>query len=214
MWLERAQRMACVLRRPLLSIADLLFLPVRIILRPDHVRRWHLTPIEDDRLYAVLRHTRGALLDVGCGGNRLVRQHGRGVGVDVYPWTGIDVLADAARLPFANRGFDTVTILASLNHFPERQQSLREARRVLVDDGQILITMINPVVGYIGHNYLHGWRGADFQERGMGQDEVWGLWSRELHLLLEQAGLELVKRCPFVYGLNNLYIVRKKGVRA
>jgi SAM-dependent methyltransferase len=194
----------------LLHITHLISLPLRVILRPEQVRKLDLKPIADERLEIVLKHTNGKLLDIGCGENRLVQAYGQGIGVDVYPWSGIDGLIDSIRLPFKDNSFNTITFMACLNHIPERQKVLLEARRVLTDDGQILITMIDPVISYIGHKYLFGWRDPDIQERGMKPGEVWGFWPDEIRLLLEQAGLELVERASFVYGLNNLYIAHKK----
>src|SRR5688500_1186773 len=51
------------------------------------------TTNEDIRVGLVKLATRGRLLDVGCGLNRLAREYraegGDAVGVDVYPWQGV-----------------------------------------------------------------------------------------------------------------------------
>jgi len=88
---------------------------------------------EKFRIEKALPLVRGRLLDLGCGYNNLVRQHNSfGVGVDVFPWPGVDVLiGDSARLPFPDESFDSVAILAALNHIPNREQALCEANRVL-----------------------------------------------------------------------------------
>ena len=53
------------------------------------------------RIQAVLPHVNGRLLDVGCGSNQLVRHYANGVGVDVHPWPGADVIvSDTATLAF------------------------------------------------------------------------------------------------------------------
>jgi ubiquinone/menaquinone biosynthesis C-methylase UbiE len=80
-------------------------------------------------------------------------RQGTAIGVDVYPWPGADVVCDTTRLPFPDRRFDTVVVLACLNHIPQskRGQVLQEAWRVLKDGAQLLITMINPVVGFVTH---------------------------------------------------------------
>src|SRR5919109_4397828 len=108
--------------------------------------------LEGWRIGRVLPLVRGRLLDVGCGFNNLVRAYGRGVGVDVHPWLGVDVLLDdAARLPFPAATFDTVTILAALNHIPNRAAALREIRRVLRPSGRLIVTMIGPRTGVLAH---------------------------------------------------------------
>ena len=72
------------------------------------------------------------LLDIGAGTNALVRRHGDGVGVEVYDWGGEAlVVENAARLPFSDQSFDTVSFVASLNHIPNRQEALFEAHRHL-----------------------------------------------------------------------------------
>jgi len=192
-------------------IANFIFLPFRIILKPEQVRRYGLTPIIDERHNIVLNHVRGKLLDIGCGGNLLVQKYGNGIGVDVYPWKGIDILVNTETLPFHDKVFDTITFMASLNHIPKpvRQKVLVEARRVLKDDGQILITMITPKISYVGHNYLWGWRDPDIKERGMKEGEEWGFTNKELEKILSQCKLKIQFSKKFVYGLNHFYIVRK-----
>ena len=74
------------------------------------------------RIQAVRSHVSGRLLDIGCGTNSLVRCYqGEGVGVDVHQWGDVDLLVeDSAELPFGDAQFDTVTIIAALNHIPNR----------------------------------------------------------------------------------------------
>ena len=85
------------------KIANFLFLPARVILKPETVRNYGLTPIVDERHNFVLEHVKGKILDIGCGENLLVKQYGNGVGVDVYPWGGIDALVDTTFLPLTRQ---------------------------------------------------------------------------------------------------------------
>jgi ubiquinone/menaquinone biosynthesis C-methylase UbiE len=132
---------------------------------------------------------------------------GMAIGVDIYPWPGTDVVCDTTELPFADTTFDTVTMLACLNHIPfsKREQVLQEAKRVLKDTGQVLITMINPVVGCFAHTIRHH-HDPDLLERGMGEEEDCGLWKKEVKSLLTRNGFRIVATAPFVFGLNRLYI--------
>lgn len=198
------------------TIKDRLCFPLLIFLSSDTARSLSLTPIDDERLAMALGRCRGLLLDIGCGTNELSRHYrarqGTAVGVDVHPWPGSDIVCDTTRLPFPDARFDTVSMLACLNHIPMSQRSrvLQEARRVLQDGGQLLITMINPVVGFFAHTIRHR-HDLDQLERGMGEEEENGLWDTEVKQLLAGNGFRIVETSPFVFGLNRLYVARKDG---
>lgn len=199
------------------KIKDRLCFPLLAFLSSEQARALGLTPIDEERVTMALRHCRGMLLDIGCGMNELARRYrsrqGMAIGVDVYPWPGADVVCDTTRLPFPNRYFNTVALLACLNHVPlsTRSQVLQEARRVLKDDGQLLITMINPVVGVVVHAIRRRYD-PDQLERGMGEEEEKGLWDKEVKDLLAKAHLRLTETIPFVFGLNRLYVAEKDGM--
>jgi SAM-dependent methyltransferase len=199
---------------PWQKIKDRLFFPLLMFLSSDQARTLGLTPIDEERLATALSHCRGLLLDIGCGMNELTRHYrsmqGVAIGVDVHPWPGADVLCDTTNLPFPQELFDTVTMLACLNHVPgsKRHRVLQEARRVLKDGGQLLITMINPVVGWVVHTIRHR-HDLDQLERGMGEEEANGLWEKEVKQLLAENGFHLIRMVPFVFGLNRLYIAQK-----
>ncbi len=53
------------------------------------------------------------------------------------------VRADAKHLPFTNGVFDAVTAVNVLYHLPDPVSALREARRVLNPDGQLLAATIS-----------------------------------------------------------------------
>jgi SAM-dependent methyltransferase len=185
-----------------------------MFLSSDQARALRLTPIDAERIAMTLAHCRGLLLDIGCGMNELTRHYraiqGVAIGVDVHPWPGADVLCDTTTLPFPQALFDTVTMLACLNHIPssKRHRVLQEARRVLKDEGQLLITMINPVIGLVVHTIRHR-HDLDQLERGMGEEEANGLWEKEVKRLLAGNGFHLMRTVPFVFGLNCLYIAQK-----
>lgn len=161
------------------------------------------------RVAAVLPQLNGRVLDVGCGSNRLVREHGCGVGVDVFPWQGVDlVIEDAGRLPFADESFDCVTFLASLNHIPNREQALCEAYRVLRPGGRVLITMLTPLVGRVWHRLMR-WRDPDQQVRGMQTGEVWGIADASVRRMLGGAGFVGWRINTFQCGLNRLHQATK-----
>lgn len=159
------------------------------------------------RIKTVLPHVRGRLLDIGCGTNELVRAYaGEGVGVDVYPWEGVDqIVEDTADLPFDDHFFDTVTIVAALNHIPNREQVLEEVRRVLRSDGQLLVTMIPRLISRAWHRLRSPWD-VDQSERGMKEGEVYGLSQSQMRTILQRAGFEVLGQARFMLGVNRLTI--------
>lgn len=170
-----------------------------------------IADLEKRRIRIVAVNARGRLLDVGCGENRLVREYGNGTGVDVHDWGDVDVVVPSSGdLPFPDRSYDTVSFLACLNHIPNRDEALREARRVLRDDGILLATMIPPVISAIWHHIVEPWD-HDQSHRGMQEGEVWGFTSSQMRELFERAGFQLVSKRGFIFGLNTLYIARKSS---
>lgn len=164
------------------------------------------------RIKVVLPHVQGYLLDIGCGTNKLVRSYiGKGVGVDVFQWGDVDFVVDnSANLPFESETFDTVTLLASLNHIPNREEVLREANRLLTDKGKIIVTMIPPGISRIWHFLRLPWD-ADQKERGMKEGERFGFFSKEIDNLLIKTGFKVTLKDKFMFGINNLTIGCKKS---
>lgn len=190
-------------------ISRLMF-PILSLLSREQSLKLGLTPIDDERVIMGLKHAKGRLLDIGCGANNFVHSYGNGVGVDVADWKGCDVvIKDAADLPFKKAEFDTVSYLACLNHIPNRDESLKDAARVLKKDGRIIITMITPRMG----SFIHWWRfrnDPDHQERHIDHaHELMGMSPSHIKQILSEAGFNNVKRKRFVYGMNNIYIAEK-----
>jgi len=190
------------------EIWDFIGSPFRFILFDQ---KWlpffHWTTLDDERLNQVLPVVKGKLLDIGCGKNILVKMHGDGVGVDVFDWGGgAMVVENTAQLPFPDQSFDTITFLACLNHIPNRQEVLKEAKRLIKPEGILIITMINPIFGKIGHSVW--WYSEDKHRGGMKDGEVGGLWSNDIIEICNSAGFNLAKKIKFEYGLNNVYIFK------
>jgi len=166
-----------------------------------------MDPAEKYRIDKTLPYVRGRLLDVGCGFNNLVREYGSGTGADVHPWPGVDVIIpDAGRLPFREASFDTVAMIAMLNHVPKRREALVEARRVLRPAGQLLVTMIGPVVGRLAHLLFVR---DELERGGMKSGELLGMRTHEVRALLTGMGFRIVAEAPFELGLNRLYVAAK-----
>lgn len=185
--------------------------PLLSLLSREQSLKLGLTPIDDERVIMALKNTQGRLLDIGCGANNFVKSYGNGVGVDVAAWKGCDVvIKDAAKLPFKAKEFDTVSYLACLNHIPNRDDSVKDAARVLKKNGRIIVTMITPRMGA----FIHWWRfrnDPDHQERHIDHaHELMGMSSQHVTNILESAGFTNVRRKRFVFGMNNIYIGIKK----
>lgn len=169
--------------------------------------------LKERRISVALAHVQGNLLDVGCGvGNTLCTRYKNlypertALGVDVFPWEGVDKIIDnAASLPFPDESFDTVTCIAALNHIPERAAFLAEARRVLKPQGNFVMTMIPPFISRCWHMIIKPWD-EDQSERGMAHEEVYGFSQQEISRMLQEAGFHIRHTEKFIFGLNTLYI--------
>ena len=166
----------------------------------------------DKRIKIILPHICGNLLDIGCGTNELVKNYtGEGIGVDVYQWGDVDVVVeDTAKLSFEKETFDTITIIAALNHIPNREQVLVEAKRLLKNDGKLIVTMIPPKISRVWHRIRKPWD-VDQSERGMKEGEVYGITYDDLRKLLSKSGFEIELHEKFMLGINNLVIAKKKS---
>ncbi|TCR66938.1 methyltransferase domain-containing protein [Rhizobium sp. BK376] len=210
------------LNRPktaLQSVYDFLGSPLRMILLPDMAsERLHLTSLRAERFAAILPRLRGRVLDVGAGDNMLCRLYRdlapalgvssedaqASVGVDIEDWNGqCTLIENAADLPFDDNSFDTICFVACINHITNRVEALQEARRLLRPGGQLLVTMIGPFVGTIGHAI---WWYSEDKHREVDDAEKMGMSSKEIIGILNQTGFKKVSINSFVYGLNRLYI--------
>ncbi len=165
--------------------------------------------LEIMRIKAVLPFITGRLLDIGCGMNRLVKAYGNGVGIDIHDWGSVDyVVKNSAKLPFDDAVFDTVTIIAALNHIPNKEDVLTECRRLLKLDGRVIVTMITPKISEAWHLMRSPWD-ADQRERGMAAGETFGFTSEHLIKLVCSQGFTLSVHKRFMLWLNSIYVFKK-----
>lgn len=161
------------------------------------------------RIKMILPHIRGRLLDIGCGINKLSKVYGDGIGIDVYQFGGADfIFENTTDIPFNNESFDTITIVGALNHIPKKKEVLREMHRVLKTDGQLIITMIPPMISKIWHFFRFPWD-RDQKERGMKKGEVYGMTREETKNILVETGYKVMKEKSFMLYVNRLTIARK-----
>jgi len=159
----------------------------------------------------VLPHIKGKLLDIGCGTNLFSKLYkGKTTGIDTHSWKNIDyVVKDSSRLDFKDKSFDTITIIAALNHFSNRKAVLKECHRLLKDNGRLIITMIPHKFGKFWH-FIRKPFDEDQKIRKMKKGEVYGISIKEINSLLDQSDFHVVKRKKFMFGINNLIISMKK----
>ncbi|MCK4794785.1 MAG: class I SAM-dependent methyltransferase [Desulfobacteraceae bacterium] len=182
--------------------------PLRYILDHDTVETLGVLSLRSERIREVIKYCRGRVLDVGCGeGNLLIKDYEYGIGIDVFQWSEIDVLCDSKNLPFRRDSFDSSTFVASLNHIPAREQVLHEVYRVLRPGGYLIITMINPFVGWLRHKLA--WWDKDQNLRGMTTGELYGMRDKDVMLLMKQSGFTPVIHERFELGLNNIFIAER-----
>jgi SAM-dependent methyltransferase len=158
----------------------------------------------------------GRVLDIGCADGALFRQFGH----QMREFVGIDstlersIEAGRCRLLAGHfpddlpdcEPFDTITMLAVLEHVPSGQQPrcAVACTRILKPGGYLIVTTPYPVVDRI-LVLLKQLRLLD----GMSLEEHYGFQPRNVRPLFSSAGLELVTSRRFQLGCNNLFVFRK-----
>ena len=131
-YFENIQGIPIVIPGRLKVIKSRVCLPLLSFLSRNKSLDLGLTPIDDERVIVALKNAKGRTLDIGCGANNFIRSYGNGLGVDVFPWKGCDmVIEDAAKLPFKKGEFSTISYLACLNHIPNRDRHINSNHELL-----------------------------------------------------------------------------------
>ena len=207
-------------QKPLLQQAyDFVGAPLRMVMLPDQIcEKMHLTSLRAERFAMTLKHMKGRTCDIGAGDNMLIKiykemyPHDKdvqaSVGTDVIDWGGdCVIMEDSTKLPFEDNSFDTVCFIACINHIPEREETLKEAYRILKPGGQLMISMIGRFIGVVGHAI---WWYSEDKHREVDEEEEMGMDPKEIFELLEKSGFEKPEIKKFVYRLNYLYISKPK----
>ena len=78
----------------------------------------------------------------------------RGIG-NIVPMQG-----DAQRLPFPDATFDAAFLVATLGEIPDKEQALRELRRILKPSGRLIVGEGQPDPHAVSRDHLHALAGA------------------------------------------------------
>jgi len=117
--------------------------------------RWHEASVHVPRIHrlanviAELKPRAESILDIGCGDGSMVRELAGRVGAS-HDMHGVDVLMrantvidvrlyDGRTLPFPDGRFDLITLCDVVHHADHPNELLREALRVLSQDGTLVI---------------------------------------------------------------------------
>ena len=140
---------------------------------------------------------------------------------------GADIHADVLSLPVASGSMKAVLFFHTLDFCAEPHRALREADRVLTDDGQLVIVGFNPFSGFGARHFATLWRRREpwngrFWSRGRVGDWLSVLDYRVLdshamfirppfnseRLLRRLHALERLE--PWLGGVGGLYVIRAR----
>jgi len=107
-------------------------------------------------------------------------------------------------LPFESGSFDSIVLLATIEHINDKSVIAKEAARLLRPGGRVVITVPSPFVDKILDMLLLV-RVVD----GMSLEEHHGFLPHELPDIFIPEGFRLIKKQKFQLYLNNLYVFER-----
>lgn len=173
---------------------------------------WHTRRISV--LAGLLKGEKARMLDIGCGGGTLLDRIAKKAGLNFA--AGVDasfgairyaaqmhkgpryLCADFYELPFKDSAFGYVTAIEVLEHLEKPENALKELRRVLKDNGKILILVPNErnlLFRVIWYFWTKG-KGKVWKEAHVQQ-----FTKESLDALLESSGFKPVQWKMFLLGM-------------
>jgi SAM-dependent methyltransferase len=155
------------------------------------------------------------VLDIGCHHGELFTK----LGNRIAPSVGIDPLYTSIgdqrdhqflpilfenTLPFLDNSFDTIVLLATLEHIKNKTAVALESYRLLGKGGRVIITIPSTLVDKILKVLI-----SIHLVDGMSLEEHHGFEPSKLPDIFTQAGFILITQCKFQFGLNNLFVFEK-----
>jgi len=156
------------------------------------------------------------LLDIGCyDGSFLARTQNTvswAVGLDIILPPNLPVqvrnkliLSDiSSGLPFSDKVFDVVSLLAVFEHLQDNDLVIQELYRVLRPGGRVILTVPGNQVDRVLDLLI-----AVGMADGMSLEEHHGYEAGETPILFKSHGFIMQKWRRFQFGLNNLFIFNK-----
>lgn len=150
------------------------------------------------------------VVDIGSGGTRLREDV---FTVDLFAFPEVDVLSDAAKLPFMDNSVDFVVLDTILEHVPEPQKIIDEIHRCLKPAGEVICitTFIFPYHGYPAHYFNFTKDGLAFIFRNFSKNRVMvnmGPTSALVNLASEYFAVILSGKNHFLYTLcKGLFLI-------
>jgi len=194
------------------NFLESILLPV-MVCSPDRIlERVGLPSLRSARYGRTAQFMGRRHLDLGCGNNPLqdYRSDTRVVGLDVQvarPKFDPSVVGVAEHLPFRAGSFDSVSMVACLNHFGERDSVIREACRVLRPGGRVIVTMIGPLVGLVCHKFRFWYQ--DTLYRDVHPGEVDGMGRTWVRALFSAHNMPCVHESAFLARMNRIFVFER-----
>ena len=150
------------------------------------------------------RYPRGALmLNIGSG---VHKPHPDILNVDIFYFKGVDIVANAEQLPFADGSVDAIVCESLLEHVPNPQKIVDEMYRVLRPGGAMYIVIPFVYPFHACPNDFYRWSSTGFRELLKAADiEAIGVRSGATSGLVGQLGTWFA--IVFSFGFEPLYNV-------
>jgi len=97
--------------------------------------------ILDIQIEEASKQFKGTVLDLGSAESPYTPLMGRRLTVDIRPFPGVKILADASRLPFRDSSFPGVLCTELLEHVMKPEEVIFEIRRILSTRGILIVTV-------------------------------------------------------------------------
>jgi 2-polyprenyl-3-methyl-5-hydroxy-6-metoxy-1,4-benzoquinol methylase len=176
--------------------------------------------LERKRISVVRRYLRGHVLDIGCGPAALAQSVGEDasyVGVELeesvvsqlrakYPsrcFYAVDV--ETGRLPSLGLEFDTIALVAAIEHLRRPQNVLSQCYGLLRSDGNLIITTPSRL-GDMFHR-VGARLGLTSKQAVEEHQKIYSV--KEMRALLQPLNFSIDLYRRFGFGMNQLFLCRK-----